>query len=772
MKKPIIKALAMTMAITMAFSTPISVGAAGLADLYNTTASDGDKYKEPYKEPYKVPEVPEVPEVPDKYKDPYKVPEGLEAHLVGVSLDRDFVEVVKNETTELTASVILDNTEVNPDSKSRTVAINAANAAQYENVTIVVIGDDGKEKKYTPEDLLKSIGWRSEDESIVTTDAKENVATITGVKGGETRVTAYVAGAEKYNKSAKVKVLSYTTSLTIKAPEKNFVKHQIPLESLVERKPEDANDIITYSVYTEGAIGKSTSYASIKDGNLVLKKVTNGKKVVLIATAEKGVSNRVAFEIKAGVPITKLSKRQAVKELVIPTRDKGTLSVVIDKVKEGTITTDDITWTSKNPSIVKVQAKTQADTVGKEATAEITALKAGKTTITAMSTSGKKVNFTVTVKAPVTKINDIVIEGRDAATAHKAYSGQKLPLKAIVADADKVDPKEVQKIKFSVDSKSIATISSKGVLSVKKNKTGIVKVTAVSDKGKGNASCTVSITVAEGKVTNIGAERFITQYVKEPVGTYMIKVNQLNPEATRDMLSWSSSNSKVVSVDQNGVITALKAGKAKITVTGYNGSKPKTEKIDVVVKQAVTSLKLNKTAVTVNHKEKGNYSKVNLKVTRNKGADKNEAIRWSIVNQKEVPNVSVTNGKVTIPSGIANGTVIVVQAKSALGGATVRATITVCNATKKIQVQSKTMELAVDGKGKVLNDLYTVVPKSGDSKNNEKIISYTANNANVRIIKDSKGNYTVYGVKKGKTTVTAKTASGKSAKITFKVSQN
>ena len=53
---------------------------------------------------------------------------------------------------------------------------------------------------------------------------------------------------------------------------------------------------------------------------------------------------------------------------------------------------------------------------------------------------------------------------------------------------------------------------------------------------------------------------------------------------------------------------------------------------------------------------------------------------------------------------------------------------------------------------------------------NEKIISFTANNGNVKVMRTSKG-YVLYGVKAGKSTVTAKTASGKSAKITFTVTE-
>ena len=53
----------------------------------------------------------------------------------------------------------------------------------------------------------------------------------------------------------------------------------------------------------------------------------------------------------------------------------------------------------------------------------------------------------------------------------------------------------------------------------------------------------------------------------------------------------------------------------------------------------------------------------------------------------------------------------------------------------------------------------------------EKIVSYTANNNNIRIAKESDGHYYAYALKAGKSVVTAKTASGKSAKITFTITE-
>ena len=43
------------------------------------------------------------------------------------------------------------------------------------------------------------------------------------------------------------------------------------------------------------------------------------------------------------------------------------------------------------------------------------------------------------------------------------------------------------------------------------------------------------------------------------------------PEGTKAELKWKSSDKKIATVDENGKVTALKAGTVKITVTTSNG---------------------------------------------------------------------------------------------------------------------------------------------------------------------------------------------------------
>ena len=830
MKKPVIKALAMTMAITMALSTPLTASAAGLADLYGTTGTQKPETPKPPK--LETPNV-ETPGVNTPNVETIGAPEigeiEGEVTITGIVLDQNVIEVPVGYESDVSATVIVDTNKANVLGKSMTLSINDANAEQYDGLTIIVVDSKGNRIEYKPEDLLKNIKWELKDNKVASIKKKadkkkaDGIVTVTGKKGGNTSLIATISGTD-YSATADVKVTAYTTSITLRAPKQNFAKQQINLNSLItERKPEGANDAITWKVYETGKLGRNTSYASIKDDILTLKKATpSGKSITVIATTEQGATGSIAFAIEAGNPITKLVKGCDTKqELTIkqsdpnPTRE---IKVKIDKVKDNSSpTTDFITWTSKNPLIASVSPKTATNegpdnpVFGESLEATIKAHSVGKTTITATSTSGKKVNFTVTVKAPVEKITGIKVVDR----GNTVYLGQKVQLEAIVEPAN-ADPKEIKKIKFTlVDStdRQYATVSTKGVVQANKKgkitegtKTVNVKATYKENKNAQEVNWTQNdfIKIAAGDITSFALSPSVIPafYVNQNTRIKTIDISPAKDEAAlkecEDMFIWSTNKAKVVTVDQNGNIKAVAPGSAKITATTYYmdaRSKLKTVKktVNVTVKQPVESIQLNKTDVTVNYNKTSvtkdkNYS-VTLEVSKRfpKNADKKEEITWNLVGvTKDGKGVSDADhgvtvdskkGKVTIPAAKnLQGTVIKVQAQSALGAKAV-ATITVCDATKNVTttLTRNKADLKISGTSNTqkykLDDKYIVNAKDTSAICKEQIVSYTANNKNVRIAKESDGYYYVYALKAGKSVVTAKTASGKSEKITFTITE-
>lgn len=182
----------------------------------------------------------------------------------------------------------------------------------------------------------------------------------------------------------------------------------------------------------------------------------------------------------------------------------------------------DVYWETTNKKVATV------DQDGK-----VTALKAGKCTISATFPNGKVITCKVTV-VPHLKYTKVTLWKQSSQT-NKLLGA-------------------TSKVKWKTSSKKIATVSSKG--KIKGKKAGKCKVTAIH-KGK-KYVCTVY--VRNPKLRSKKATIHNTAYYQQRVtgGSGKIK--------------WTTSNKKVATVNSKGKITARKAGKCTITAV-RNGVK-------------------------------------------------------------------------------------------------------------------------------------------------------------------------------------------------------
>lgn len=110
--------------------------------------------------------------------------------------------------------------------------------------------------------------------------------------------------------------------------------------------------------------------------------------------------------------------------------------------------------------------------------------------------------------------------------------------------------------KYSTSNKKIATVSKKGVVSAKKAGTVKVKV-----KYK-NGVRTITIRVKKAKLSLNKKSATLTVGQNLTLKAFANKSGVSNKNVT-----WSSSNKNVATVNKNGVVSAKKAGTAKITCT-------------------------------------------------------------------------------------------------------------------------------------------------------------------------------------------------------------
>ena len=247
-----------------------------------------------------------------------------------------------------------------------------------------------------------------------------------------------------------------------------------------------------------------------------------------------------------------------------------------------------------------------------------------------------------------------------------------------------------------------------------------------------------------GKVSGISLNQTnLELYVGE---TYTL-VATITPENAKDKsLTWKSSSPEIVSIDSNGNIKALKAGKATITVTTKDGGF--TAKATITVKEKieeipVTGVSLNKTSLTLTE---GDSYRLVATVKPSNATNKN--VTWKSSNPK-VATVD-SNGKVKALK--VGTTTITVATKD--GGYTAKVTITV-KAKQVIKVTgvslNKTSLTLTEG------DNYKLVATVNPSNATNKNVTWKSSNPEVATV-DSNGN--IKALKPGTTTITVTTKDG------------
>lgn len=201
-----------------------------------------------------------------------------------------------------------------------------------------------------------------------------------------------------------------------------------------------------------------------------------------------------------------------------------------------------------------------------------------------------------------------------------------------------VTPNETtnKNVKWTSSNKKIATVDKNGYVTAKSK--GVARITATTTDGS-NLSATCTVTVKQ-MVTMIVNTMNINRGSKNVNRKLPVMVGN---NATNKTLNYRSGNSKVVSVNAKGQITAKKKGTATVSVKTTDGTNIVVY-YRVTVKQLVTSVKLNKKAISLKAKGKAKQKTYTLKATVTKGAN-NKKVKWTTSNKK----VAVVNskGKVT-----------------------------------------------------------------------------------------------------------------------------
>ena len=422
------------------------------------------------------------------------------------------------------------------------------------------------EVTYNPVDTTadKTIAWESADEAIakVSTDG-----TIEGVGVGETTITATASNGQKV--TCKVTVLPVELN-SISITEQNIILNKGENETLtVTYNPENTTEdkTVTWESSNEDAVTVS------EDG--VITAVGAGNATITAKVGDKTATTQV--EVK--VPLESIRLNETEKQL-----NKGDdLQLSVTYNPEDTTADKTVTWTSTDDTVATV------DENGK-----VTALKAGTTYIKA-KVEDKEVSCKIDVVVQLTGIN----LNKDVAEIVKGQT-EKLTVTLVPEDTTYTG-----KVEWTSSDDTIATVDENG--NVKGIKEGTVTITAKAVENGNEIIDTAEITVKEIPLNSIAID--IADFDLGIGRTQSLGV-VCNPENTTDDINveWTSSDVKVATVDENGVVTAVAEGTAVITAKVGD----KTASVTVTVKGIpITSITIDAPAKVLIG---GN---VNIKVTVN-----------------------------------------------------------------------------------------------------------------------------------------------------------
>ena len=246
----------------------------------------------------------------------------------------------------------------------------------------------------------------------------------------------------------------------------------------------------------------------------------------------------------------------------------------------------------------------------------------------------------------------------------------------------------------------------------------------------------------------------------------------ITPEnATDKSVDWTSSDTKIATVDSTGKVTAVSAGTASITCMAKDGSDKKaTCKVTVtdptppkpsVVK--VTKITLNKTTASVG---KGKTMQLTATVTPTNAT--NKAVTWKSSNTK-IATVSST-GKVTAKSA---GTVTITCTAKDGSGKKATCKVTVTEPKPPVKPTVKVTKVTLNKKAATLSPKETLTLRATVTPTNatNKAVTWKSSNTKIATV-SSTGRVTAKSAGTVTITCTAKDGSGKTATCKITVYNN
>lgn len=367
-----------------------------------------------------------------------------------------------------------------------------------------------------------TVVWTSENPSVVSVDYN---GMITGITDGTATITASTPD-EKYTASCKVTVSSVLTGIS-------FENSTIDMEK--------GTEITLYPILTPSNITNVTlawmtgdnTVATVSNG--VVKAVGNGSTSIFVSSSDNKFT--AVCTINVTTTVTDVTLAEHILQI-----NKGETAQMVANITPEDVSDPTLTWTSSDPSVV---------TVADDGT--ITAVSGGAAIITVSSVNGITDTCNVVVSSPVVGValdrTELVIGVGE--------------VQQLVATIDPIDA-NTQDVIWTSSDLSVVTVDATGAIIGLM--TGTAEITVTTVDGYLTATCAVTVINAATAIT------FDAPGGDLELGKTLQLIPILTPvDADAPVLTWTSSNPTIATVDENGIITALALGETVITATATNG---------------------------------------------------------------------------------------------------------------------------------------------------------------------------------------------------------
>ena len=399
----------------------------------------------------------------------------------------------------------------------KVVVWNAPNRVALSAATMAVCVDEtAKLRASLPKKTASALTWTSSDPAVLTVDADGGLR---GVAPGSATVTVTTFNGRTASCAVTVLAGKPPTQLTLNAS----------------------------GLWLGAKEGFQLAPAIGEGEETVYTYVTSNRKIVAISqngyvyARKKGTAKIAVWTHNGLYKVIKVKVSSAPKAVALSAKslvlNAGQTTTLYARVTKRTYS--QLTWTSSDEAVAAV-----------DGSGNVTAVGPGSATIAVSTYNGRRAYCRVTVLA-----------GAPPTTLTLNATTLQMGLKEQFLLSPTVGAGEEALYAFASSKSKVAAVSQDGVIYARKK--GTAKIAVRTHNGL-SAVVTVQVYAAPAKIA-LSASQLRLQAGQTSQLTYRLS------SGASSQIAWTSSDASVASVDENGVVTALRDGTAVITAATYNG---------------------------------------------------------------------------------------------------------------------------------------------------------------------------------------------------------